>query len=900
MFDDDDVISSSPDESSEAAAPLPPAARGVEPTLRPAAPLSPPEDSQPPSPGEPPVDPVARRPAPTAGGGPEEPGGWRIEAGQLVDGRYRVERTIALGGFGEVYAVTDLRVGRPMAAKATPLARAVPVTDKQQQDAVQRRLRHPHILPTSDRFTEGQYAWLVMEAVDGGTLDDVIAALHPDEHRQRPATTAPPAATGPARERARSAVNAPSAPSTPWSFEQAMWLLVGAARAVGAAHAAGVVHLDLKPDNIMFERRDRSPRVIDWELARCLDTVAAERPGRPPGAAPFMAPERLAGEAVDARADVYALGAVMYTLWTGRMPFQSSRVEQIEAAWRAGATLPPPALPADGTDWSACRAACTAALSPDPAARPADGAAFADALESALVRRAVARAGRWRAAADARLAEAAALQRRADGLLDTLSLWDPVKVRAPGWRDEDRARELAEEADEYLANWEEEVRAISYWHPAVPEPHAALARYHLGQFLAAERAGDRPATRRLRAALRGDGERLRATVARATSAEPGEVLAELAALNESHGALDVLSAPPGAQVEVARLTLEDRMWRPGPFRAAGVTPLTEAREPWGPIVARLTAPGRAPAQVPMVVTRGAKLPTPDPEGRVRPIVLPKASLVGPDDVYIPAGWFRAGGSRYAIDGVAARSLWVDGFLIKRDPVTHREYIRFLDALAAAGRLDELAALRPALLEPHAPDKLRPLYDLIDGRHVPVERDRHLDEPVSRIDWASARAYAAWYAAETGRPWRLMSEWEYEKAARGVDGRRLPWGDHFEPVLTHVANSLPQIRGPVPVATATADVSIYGVRWLAGNMRSWCLEPWALDGPPDGSRVVIADIDVEGPADTRMVRGGAFCSTGTTVDCAARFGNPPGQRLTTVGLRLACDLAMEGDDGIDAE
>jgi serine/threonine-protein kinase len=239
--------------------------------------------------------------------------------------------------------------------------------------------------------------------------------------------------------------------------------------------------------------------------------------------------------------------------------------------------------------------------------------------------------------------------------------------------------------------------------------------------------------------------------------------------------------------------------------------------------------------------------------------------------------------------------------MKRNPVTHREYMAFLDERWAAGDEAAVEAHMPGAADMHDGGQIKALYRRDEsGRHALVEPGRDADEPVSRVEWPSARAYAAWVAQRTGRPWRLPSEWEYEKAARGVDGRRHPWGDHFEPCLTHVANSQPVVRGPVPVQTPTADVSVYGIRWLAGNMRTWCQEAWSLDGPPDGSRIRTTDVAVDEHASHYIERGAAYCSPARTVSSAARTADPPGHRMTTVGLRLVYGYPMEADDGIDPQ
>jgi formylglycine-generating enzyme required for sulfatase activity len=115
-----------------------------------------------------------------------------------------------------------------------------------------------------------------------------------------------------------------------------------------------------------------------------------------------------------------------------------------------------------------------------------------------------------------------------------------------------------------------------------------------------------------------------------------------------------------------------------------------------------------------------------------------------------------------------------------------------------------------------------------------------------VTWTQARRYAAWRAQREALPWRLPAELEWEKAARGVDGRFFPWGDHLDPsfccmLRSHLGRPLPALVSDFPF-----DESPYGVRGLAGNMRDWCLDLVSAEGqslqePVTDERVVIPTI-----------------------------------------------------------
>ena len=146
-----------------------------------------------------------------------------------------------------------------------------------------------------------------------------------------------------------------------------------------------------------------------------------------------------------------------------------------------------------------------------------------------------------------------------------------------------------------------------------------------------------------------------------------------------------------------------------------------------------------------------------------------------------------------------------------------------------------------------------------------------------VDFWSAQAYAEWLAARTGQAWHLPTEIQWEKAARGVDGRFFPFGDHFESTWCRTEGEkagdlLPDVVGSYPI-----DVSPYGVRGLAGNVRDWCLDlhdqSISGDSPPDRNA-------------PRVIRGGAYMSPEAFSRCASRYAARPHSRYSLIGFRLA--------------
>ena len=259
---------------------------------------------------------------------------------------------------------------------------------------------------------------------------------------------------------------------------------------------------------------------------------------------------------------------------------------------------------------------------------------------------------------------------------------------------------------------------------------------------------------------------------------------------------------------------------------------------------------------------------------------------------MPAGFCWIGGDAEAPDALPRRRVWVDGFVLRRFPVTNLEYLEFLNDLVARGLRAEAqrACPRSQLGMADAGDA-RLVYTLDASGRFTLSGDeanaRWAPEwPVALVDWHGAMAYARWLAARTGRPWRLPNELEREKAARGVDARAYPWGDAPDATFTCVLESHEGEPARTAVDTYPADESPYGVRGLSGNSRDWCVNAWRREGPAlAGDRVLLDAASDDDPAH-RAVRGGGWSSGLDFARAAARFGLRPGMTRAIVGLRVA--------------
>lgn len=151
--------------------------------------------------------------------------------------------------------------------------------------------------------------------------------------------------------------------------------------------------------------------------------------------------------------------------------------------------------------------------------------------------------------------------------------------------------------------------------------------------------------------------------------------------------------------------------------------------------------------------------------------------------------------------------------------------------------------------------------------------REESHPVVYVSWFDARAYALWVGK------RLPSEAEWEKAARGVDGRGYPWGDRFDASLCNMRDSHANQALLLPVDTFPSDVSIFGVRGMAGNSRDWTS---SLATDPGVAGVADEPDDVR----PRVIRGGAWNLPANISRAANRFWLAPHFVLAYTGFRVA--------------
>lgn len=333
-----------------------------------------------------------------------------------LSGMFDLERELGRGAMGVVFLARDVVLDRQVALKVLPpdVGASAEIRERFLREArTAGQLSHPHIVPIHRADERGGYAFFAMGLVEGETLGTRVKDRGPL----------------PAHDVVR-------------HLREVAW-------ALAYAHARGVIHRDVKPENIMIERGTNRALVTDFGIARSERAAGLTSDGHVVGTAHFMSPEQIQGTVIDGRSDLYALGVVGFFLLSGRLPFEG---DAAPAVLVAHVTRPAPGLASVAPDVPrALAAVIDRCLAKDPALRFATGEELSEALEKALAERVTASApvsgGHallsedqasliWRRAAQLQAEAAARLEREtrihAGRGLGAEITGAPVEARTPG------------------------------------------------------------------------------------------------------------------------------------------------------------------------------------------------------------------------------------------------------------------------------------------------------------------------------------------------------------------------------------------------------------------------------------------------------------------------------------
>src|SRR5437867_12770130 len=238
----------------------------------------------------------------------EHPDRLFLDFQSALAGRYSLEREVGRGGMGVVYLAREVRLDRPVAIKLLPPSKTADPKLRERflrEARTAAKLSHPNVISIHAVEETGGFVFFAMAYVEGETLTERV--------RRR----------------------GPLPPS------EAARILRGVAWALAYAHSQGLVHRDVKADNIMLETATGRALVADFGIAGLVRDAAALAGGEVIGTPEFMSPEQALGEPVDARSDLYALGVVGYFALSGALPFEGAQATEVLAKQ---ATEPPPPL----------------------------------------------------------------------------------------------------------------------------------------------------------------------------------------------------------------------------------------------------------------------------------------------------------------------------------------------------------------------------------------------------------------------------------------------------------------------------------------------------------------------------------------------------------------------------
>ena len=264
---------------------------------------------------------------------------------QALAGRYSIEREIGRGGMGIVFLARDVALDRPVAIKLLPPAMAAQPNLRERflrEARTSAKLSHPNIVPIFMVEQLGDLVFFVMAYVEGETLGQRVRTKGP----------LPPA--------------------------QATRMLQEVAWALAYAHLRGIVHRDIKPDNILLESGTGRALVSDFGIARAAETTGGTAVGEILGTAHYMSPEQSCGEPVDGRSDLYSLGVVGFFALSGKLPFEAPDVPAL-LAMQITRAAPPLSSAAPGVPGRVAQA-IDKCLAKSPDDRWATGEEFAATL----------------------------------------------------------------------------------------------------------------------------------------------------------------------------------------------------------------------------------------------------------------------------------------------------------------------------------------------------------------------------------------------------------------------------------------------------------------------------------------------------------------------------------------
>ncbi len=609
--------------------------------------------------------------------------------------------------------------------------------------------------------------------------------------------------------------------------------------AVDYAHHRGVIHCDIKPANILLGDYGEV-LLVDWGLAQSRNHPLGVRGGT----LGYMAPEQMdpTVDRMDWRTDVFALGAILYEILCGVPAFEEARKSDITQLGRDHTRIyARPPLPSSRDSRLEIppdvEETCMAAIAVERDQRLATVRELSGAIEEWI--EGSEQKERQRIEADKSADSGDELAERYHEFVESrpekMTVFRALRADVAPWAQPDDKQDLWDAEDIVRVTDALQVRTF----------HSAVSAYERALDAVPNHTRSRRGLARLywselqRARHRGEPLDQIAYEQLLREVDDGTFVREL----QRDGVLELSMSENAGVVTLSKLVERERRLVEGASEPVAERSSARRSLPAGRYVVS-AAIGDGPAKVswPFNIEPGSLCRI-----DVNP---PRAGTLAEHEVFIPAGPARLGGDPLSTESDEVIVVDVPAFVMQRFPVTFREWSAFLEDV---GRRDAAAVTL------HTPSD------------TPADS---LDLPVFGVSAESAEAYAKWLSDRDGKRWRLPSENEWEKAARGTDGRIFPWGDHFDATFCKMRDSRQGLPKAEPVGGFEWDVSPYGVRDLAGGVADWCIPDHRRTSPREPREVVS--------------RGGAWCDWAIDCRLTSRRRYLAVEHSVRVGVRLARD------------
>ncbi len=735
-------------------------------------------------------------------------------------GNYEITGLLGEGGMAAVYRARQLNIKRDVAIKVMDekLARQSDFARRFEREAETiADLNHAHILKLFDYGQQDDVVYLVMELLRGGSLSSLI--------RQEP--LAP---------------------------ERASQILDQVGSALDYAHRRGIVHRDLKPPNVLFDDAGNA-FLTDFGIAKILsETTALTQTGAAMGTPAYMAPEQWQRGAVDSRADLYALGIMLFEMLTGRVPFEADTPYQMMFAH---IQEPPPPICSLRPDLpSAVEAVIQKALAKDPQRRFQSAGEMAAAFKAVLAGQVpaglqVPSAPEGEATgpqfgvppappavpARSRANRTGLLVLGAVGFIAILGLLAVLRGSPGSAQVPTPSRPVATDTKGVIS-------ILPTWTPTAG-PKSAVPQLTLTPTTARSDEELALATVHALATLTATNfTRTPTNTAPSTVDQPGT----LAALQTQILARTQAAAATGTAIAVASFTRT--LTRTPTFTVTWTpssTPMPTSTATWTPTSMPTATATFTPSWTPTATQTPTVTPVPPvtKNSDWKPV---ERDFDGVKMVWVPTGCFMMGNNDYNNERPMTRTCVEIPFWLDKTEVTQAQFRQF------------------------------------NGKAATTSYFKGDNRPVEQLTWFEARDFCA------RRGGRLPTEAEWEYAARGPDNLEYPWGNTFD--VSKVVQNRASSQGTANVGGKPTGASWVGALDLSGNVWEWVnslYKPYPY-APSDGRE---SNSDT---SDVRVLRGGSWLNYNNIwpLRAANRFSFDPDDRYRDIGFR--CARSEDGQSG----